>query len=223
MIFSGIELTGRAPFSDVIINATVLTREGKRMSKSLGTGIDPLMLVDKYGADGTRFGLAWQMTESQDIHFNEDNMLAGKKFVNKLWNASRFAMLQLEGKKTLYPDRRPTPLTAADRKIIGGAKRIAKSTGQNIEKYRLGAASRDLYEFFWHDFCDTYIEKAKVQIREAKTPRAADNTRAILLWTLATCLKLLHPFIPFATEEIYSFLPVKGKEALIIENWPEIK
>ena len=198
MIFSSLELTGKIPFSDVIVHATVLTRDGRRMSKSLGTGIDPLLLVDKYGADATRFGLAWQISESQDIHFNEDNMLAGKKFCNKLWNASRFALMQLEGgrDREYTVTSAPKPLTRPDRTILNKLKKIITSTEKNIDKYAFGAATRDLYEFFWHDFCDTYIEQAKNQIRDAKKPRSAENTKTILVNVLANSLKLftsVHP------------------------------
>jgi len=133
-------------------------------------------------------------------------------------------MFQLEGAKTTYSvSRAPKPLTAADRKICAALKAIEISTEKNIMAYRLGAAARDLYGFFWHAFCDIYIEKAKVQIRDAARGAAAENTRSILVYVLANCLKLLHPFVPFVTEEIYSFLPVKDKKALIVEKWPEIK
>ncbi|HOX30481.1 MAG TPA: valine--tRNA ligase [Candidatus Paceibacterota bacterium] len=224
MIFCSLELTGKIPFSDVIIHATVLTKDGRRMSKSLGTGIDPLLLIDKYGADGMRFGLAWQITESQDLHFNEDNMLAGKKFCNKLWNASRFALMQLQGAKAreYSADTEPAAAAKDTRLILKKLKKIEKSVSKKIESYAFGAAAKELYEFFWHDFCDIYIEKAKVAIRDAKSPKEADNLRASLIYVLANSLKLLHPFIPFITEEIYSIIPVKNKKPLIVENWPKI-
>jgi valyl-tRNA synthetase len=224
MIFCSLELTGKVPFSDVIIHATVLTKDGKRMSKSLGTGIDPLLLIDKYGADGMRFGLAWQITESQDMHFAEDNMVAGKKFCNKLWNASRFTLMQLEGGKAKeYSINAVPPAPDKDaRLILKQLKKIEKSVSKNIEAYRFGAAAKELYEFFWHDFCDTYIEKAKAVIRDAKTPAEADGQRAVLIYVLANSLKLLHPFIPFITEEIWRIIPVKSKLPLIVESWPKI-
>ncbi len=224
MIFCSLELTGKVPFSDVIIHATVLTKDGKRMSKSLGTGIDPLLLIDRYGADGMRFGLAWQITESQDMHFGEDNMMAGKKFCNKLWNASRFTLMQLEGgaKKEYAINAAPRAATKDARLILKRLKKIEVSVSKNIESYRFGAAAKDLYEFFWHDFCDTYIEKAKVFIRDAKTPAQADNERIVLIYVLANSLKLLHPFIPFITEEIWRIIPVKSKLPLIVESWPKI-
>lgn len=225
MIFSSLELTKKIPFYDVIINATVLTRDGKRMSKSLGTGIDPMNLVENYGADAVRFGLAWQVTESQDIHFKEDNMLAGKKFCNKIWNASRFVLFQLNGekKKKISFGSKPMPKTREDKRILNSLNKTIISTEKNINEYAFGAAIRGLYEFFWHDFCDVYIEKAKLQIHEARNQTEASITRNILIYVLANSLKIMHPFIPFVTEQIYQKLPTKTKKFLIVENWPKMK
>jgi len=223
MVFSALEFVGKAPFRDVIINAMVLTKDGRRMSKSLGTGIDPMMLIEKYGTDATRFGLAWQVTESQDMHFNEDTMVSGGKFCNKMWNAAKFVLYQLgEGKHIYSVTVKPTPLTKADRVILAGLAKIIKSTDKKINKYDFGHAIRDLYEFFWHEFCDAYIEAAKNQIREPKKAKEAETTKAILIYALANLLKLLHPFMPFITEEIYQSLPVKNKKDLIVEAWPKI-
>jgi len=223
MAFSGLEFTKKVPFSSVIINAMVLTKDGRRMSKSLGTGIDPMMLIEKYGTDATRFGLAWQITESQDMHFNEDNMVSGGKFCNKIWNAARFCLYQLgESGKTFSGTLKPKPITKADRAILAGLARIAKSTEKRINKYEFGHTIRELYDFFWHEFCDVYIEAAKLQINEPKKLREAENTKAVLMYVLANLLKLLHPFMPFITEEIYGSLPLKKKADLIVESWPKI-
>ncbi|MFA6375818.1 MAG: valine--tRNA ligase [Candidatus Paceibacterota bacterium] len=223
MAFSGLQFTKKAPFSDVIINAMVLTKDGRRMSKSLGTGIDPMMLIEKYGTDATRFGLAWQVTESQDIHFNEDTMVSGGKFCNKMWNAARFVLYQLgEVKKEYSASLPPKPLTKADRAILKGLARIAASTEKRINKYEFGHAIREFYEFFWHEFCDVYIEAAKAQINEPKSKVSAERTKAILIFSLANLMKLMHPFVPFISEEIYQYLPVKNKKDLIIESWPKI-
>jgi valyl-tRNA synthetase len=171
-----------------------------------------------------RFGLAWQITESQDMHFNEDNMLAGKKFCNKIWNASRFTMFQLEGSKIKeYPGTiAPKPATKDDRAILARFKKTAKSVDRDINRYYFGTATQTLYEFFWHDYCDAYIEKAKARIREPKNEKDAETARAILVYVLANSLKLLHPFIPFITEEIYGILPIKGRKPLLVESWPKI-
>lgn len=219
MIFSGMEFVKKEPFRNVYIHATVLTREGRRMSKSLGTGIDPLELIDRYGADATRFGICWQITELQDIRFVEDNIIMGKKFCNKIWNASRFVFGRIgESSVALTKEDKPKPQTVADKKILKALDIITKSANENIDRYRFGRAAQRLYNFFWHDFCDKYLEASKQQMDKPKLQR---QTRAILLYALTTSLKLLHPFVPFITEEIYQQLPVKNKEkSLMVESWP---
>jgi len=219
MVYSGLGLAKKNPFGDVLIHATVITKDGRRMSKSLGTGIDPLTLVDSFGADATRFGLAWQVSESQDMRFGETDTLAGKKFCNKIWNASRFVLGQL-GSGKFDISRKIKPITKEDKKILDSLKKLIGSVNRDLEKYRLGQALQSLYHFFWHEFCDVYIEAAKKQIREPKSKKEAGNTQAILIYILATSLKLMHPWLPFITEEIYQLLPIKNKKALIVENWP---
>ncbi|MFH1582648.1 MAG: valine--tRNA ligase [bacterium] len=215
MIFSGREFMKKDPFSTVLIHPTVLTKDGKRMSKSLGTGINPLDLCDKYGADATRFGITWQLTGGQDIHFVEDNIVMGKKFCNKIWNASRFVMMQLPKKQMKLPNKiSVTGLIPANKKILNALNKTMVSVDNDLESFKFGRAARTLYGFFWHDFCDMYIEKAKNQTDQ--------KTKQILLYTLSTSLKMLHPFIPFITEEIYQILPIKNKaKMLMVENWPK--
>ena len=225
MIFSGIEFTKEIPFSTILIHPTVLTREGKRMSKSLGTGIDPVNLCEKYGADATRFGIAWQLMGGQDIHFIEDNIVMGKKFCNKIWNASRFVLFQIQDskRKTKNYDLKikAKNFGTADKKILKGLEKTIKTVNSNLESFQFGKAAHILYDFFWHDFCDKYIEKAKSQIQNPKSKIEKENTQKILLYVLLNSLKLLHPFIPFITEEIYQKLPIKDKKKfLMIENWP---
>jgi len=221
MIFSGTEFMSKDPFRDVYVHATVLTKEGKRMSKSLGTGIDPLLLIEKYGADATRFGTAWQIMGGQDIKFVEDNIVMGRKFCNKIWNASRFVLMQigeekLDSKKPKLTDKS----TPADKKILKTLNKTASSVDKYLDNFQFGQAARELYDFFWHDFCDTYIEKAKNPT--VHTQQENRGTKQILLYVLLSSLKLLHPFIPFVTEEIYQGLPMKNKkECLIIEDWPK--
>ena len=226
MIFSGMEFMKKEPFREVYIHATVLTKEGKRMSKSLGTGVDPINLIEKYGADATRFGIAWQIMGGQDIRFVEDNIVMGRKFCNKLWNASRFVLLQIGNQSTqINLSARPSTkslcsgskLTLADKRILRALDKTIKSVNKNLGSFRFGQAAHILYNFFWHDFCDVYIEQAKSGIRNPKS-----ETRKVLLYVLLTSLKLLHPFIPFITEEIYQKLPVKDKkQCLMIEEWPK--
>lgn len=206
MIFSGLEFMKKWPFKDVIVHATILTREGKRMSKSLGTGADPLVLIEKYGADATRFGMIYQNLGSQDIRFSEDTMLTGKKFCNKIWNASRFV---LQNAKSKIKNKN---LTTADKKILAGLKKLQKEVGNLIEKYEFGQALRKLYDFFWHEYADVYIETSKKQMN-----------REVLLKVHTDLLKLLHPFLPFITEEIWSrfFVNKKSRNLLLVENWPK--
>ena len=215
MIFSGLEFTNKAPFSKIYIHATVLTKEGKRMSKSLGTGINPMDLCQKYGADATRFGLTWQVADNQDIHFGEENIMMGKKFCNKIWNAARFVSLQGKGTIQLPTKAQISKLklTPADKTILRSLEKTIVSTDKDIERFQFGQAAHTLYEFFWHDFCDVYIEKAKKQ-----NDKKSDK---LLFYVLVNSLKLLHPFMPFVTEAVYQQLPLKNKKnTLMIESWP---
>ena len=207
MIFSGMEFTGQSPFRNMYIHATVLTKDGKRMSKSLGTGINPLELVDKYGTDALRFGLASQTTGLQDIRFGEDLLVMGKKFANKLWNIARFVNLKT-GED--YQPSVATPKNEMTTKI----DELTVIVTKQIEEYRFAEAANALYDFVWHEFADKYIETTK--------DKNGDETKATLFYLLATSLKLLHPFMPFITEEIYSHLPGNTKkDLLMIAPWPE--
>jgi len=213
MIFSGEEFMGKEPFSDVIVHATILNKEGRRMSKSLGTGADPLEFIEKYGGDATRFGILYQYLGAQDIKFGEEPVQAGKKFANKIWNASRFVMMQVERGKTYKFGFPKEKLTALDKKFIKETEELRKKVTRDLEHYRFGQALHELYEFFWHRFADVYIEDAK--------KRPSPETHQMLINLLAIQLKLLHPFIPFITEAIYDKLPLKDKSLLIVEAWPE--
>ena len=222
MIFSGIEFMGKEPFKSVFIHPTVLTSEGKKMSKSLGTGVDPLELIKKYGADATRFGIVYQIMGGQDLRFKEEIMLTGRKFCNKIWNATRFVLMSNPSRIYANIDTLRSPhkltrmknLTLADKRIFKALDKITKSVNKNLESFRFGQAAHALYDFFWHDFCDIYIEKSKKQNDE--------KTKKILLYLLLNSLKLLHPFLPFITEEIYQKLPLKDKKkCLMVETWPQ--
>lgn len=213
MIFSGIEFMGGVPFGDLVIHATILTKEGKRMSKSLGTGIDPMNLMERYGADATRFGLIWQAMGGQDIRWNEEHMVAGKKFLNKIWNASRFVISKISNDKIKIPNNKSQKFTSHDKKVLKALKQVTKKTNMYLEKYEFGQALHDLYDFFWHQFCDIYLEASKKE--------AGPETPAVLLHTLTISLKLLHPFLPFITEHIWKMLPLKNKKLLLIEEWPK--
>jgi valyl-tRNA synthetase len=211
MIFSSLEFRKEIPFQDVYIHATILTKDGKRMSKSLGTGVDPLELIDQYGADATRFGLAYQVMGNQDMKFSNDNIVMGKKFCNKIWNATRFVLLKTPSS---IKEAKLLKATSADKKILSQLDKTKKSVNSDLEKFKFGKAAHTLYDFFWHDFCDKYLEESKKQDDE--------NTPRILIHVLLNSLRLLHPFIPFITEEIYQQLPIKDKKkSLMIEAWPK--
>ncbi len=224
MIFSGIEFTGKNPFSKVYIHPTVFNKEGKRMSKSLGTGVDPLLLMDKYGTDATRFGLISQNTGTQDIKFSEDSILAAKKFANKLWNASRFTLSRIDTNKITTNGHELKPKTEADKEILSKLDQLTKLVNKNLDEFRFGQSAEAIYHFFWHEFCDKYIEEAKKQMGEpsAISSQQSENTQNILLYVLSKSLILLHPFMPFITEEIYQKLPIQNrKKSIMIEVWPK--
>jgi valyl-tRNA synthetase len=221
MVYSSQEFTGKAPFKDVIIHATILTKDGRRMSKSLGTGIDPITLIDTFGADATRFALIWQAMGNQDIHWSEEALVAGKKFQNKLWNATRFVLGRLEDTKIDFsaPIKLPTKgLTKEDKVMLKKLNAIITGTNKKLDKFEFGQALHDIYEFFWHDLCDVYLEVSKKQL---ENPKLKANTEKILAAALQSSIKLLHPFLPFITEELWSSLPKKSKSLLIVAPWPK--
>jgi len=222
MVFSGMEFMKEKPFSKIFIHPTVLTKDGKRMSKSLGTGIDPIKLIEKYGADATRFGLAWYLTGGQDIRFNEDTIMMGKKFANKIWNATRFITFQIVDDNVDVPEKiEDANLTKNDKKVLSCLKETVESVDKDLEGFAFGQAARTIYDFFWHDFCDEYIEQSKIQIKEAKSEGERKRTENILIYVLVSSLRLIHPFMPFITEELYQKLPLKNKkEFLMIDDWP---
>lgn len=235
MIFSGLEFMGKIPFSEVYIHPTVFNKEGKRMSKSLGTGIDPLELIEKYGTDAMRFGLMYQNTGVQDMKFSEDAILTGKKFANKIWNASRFVMMSLTDTR-IHANKNTNEhelsveqfinlaITESDRKIIRKLSELVKKTDKYLDKFQFGQAAHELYEFFWHDFCDKYLEEAKIQLK-TEDLKLKTNTQNILSYVLISILKLLHPFMPFITEEIYDNLRSFCKDkklanSIMVSDWP---
>ncbi|MCL5407283.1 MAG: valine--tRNA ligase [Patescibacteria group bacterium] len=222
MIFSGLEFTREKPFSQVYIHPTVFNVEGKRMSKSLGTGVDPLALIEKYGADATRFGLAYINTGIQDIKFDENAILASQKFANKVWNISRFITMNLENQKSKIKSQNDNvklkiePKTEADKKITQSLSHLITSVNNDLDNFRFGQAAHALYDFIWHDFADIYIEESKKQMDE--------NTQQILFFVLRTSLLLLHPFMPFLTEEIWQILKenqLVEEKLLVSASWPE--
>lgn len=217
MVFSSLEFLNKIPFNQVYIHATILNLEGRRMSKSLGTGIDPLELIDKYGGDAVRFGLMLQTNRDQQaIRFDERSILAARNFVNKLWNISRFIELQLEKDVQIKKIRQRT---MADQWILSRLNCLIQSTTQKIENFEFGETAKELYEFVWHEFADWYLEISKTQI---DNPDLKENTLKILKLINCVVLRLLHPFMPFVTEQIYQQFSNRSG-LLITAPWPKIK
>lgn len=217
MIFSGIEFMGKPPFKDVFIHGTVLTKEGKRMSKSLGTGIDPMDFIKNFGADATRFGTIWQAV-GQDIRFDESAIMAGKKFNNKLWNAARFVLEQTKEIASTSTNLKVKPKTKNDKLVLGELAKTKKQVKIFVEDFNTAKALKSLYKFFWNVFCDKYIEASKKQLQDEKY---SQETKKILLFVLLESLKMLHPFLPFITEAIYQSIISNKKEndLLMVKKW----
>jgi valyl-tRNA synthetase len=215
MIFSGLEFMGEPPFSEVLIHGIVRDAQGRKMSKSLGNGIDPLELIDKYGADALRFSLASGIAPGSDTRFSETKIESARNFVNKLWNASRFVIMNIKSEDDLSF---PTRLNGADKWILTRLNDVIKDVTINLNKYEVGLAAARLYDFTWSEFCDWYIEMSKPMLYGGD-PRAHSHAIAMLVHVLTQILKMLHPFIPFITEEIYSKFAPKGS-VLMVQNWP---
>ena len=219
MVFSGLEQTGKEPFHTVLIHGLVRDSQGRKMSKSLGNGIDPLEVVDKYGADALRMTLITGNAPGNDMRFYWERVEASRNFANKVWNASRFIMMNME--KAPVREVALSELTMADRWILSKVNTLAKDVTENLDKYELGIALQKIYDFIWESFCDWYIEMVKPRLYNDE-----DQTKAAALWTLKTVLiqslKLLHPYMPFITEEI--FCTLQDEEAsIMISRWPEYR
>ena len=218
MVFSAIEQTGKVPFHHVLIHGLVRDSQGRKMSKSLGNGIDPLEIIDQYGADALRLTLITGNAPGNDMRFYMECVEASRNFANKVWNASRFIMMNLE--KAEVPGEMPKDqLTAADKWILSKVNTLAKEVTENMDKYELGIAVQKVYDFIWEEFCDWYIEMVKPRLYND-----GDTTKSAALWTLKTvlvnALKLLHPYMPFITEEIFCTLQSE-EESIMISKWPE--
>ncbi len=215
MIFSSLEYLEQIPFKDVYIYATVLNEEGKRMSKSLGTGVDPLDLIGKFGADALRFALMQQAGKNQDIRFSDKRVENVRNFGNKVWNASRFVMMHLEG---FTPDRDQLGSELAAKWILSRLNRTIRTVNESLATYDIDDASNALYEFIWSEFCDWYIELAKPRLRGSDQEK--NEARNTLYHVLETTMRLLHPITPFITEQIWQALPHEG-ESIMLAAYPE--
>ena len=217
MIFSGLEHMDAIPFNTVFYHGLIRDAQGRKMSKSLGNGVDPLDIIAEYGADALRFTLVTGNSPGNDMRFSEEKVAASRNFANKIWNAARFILMNIEGKDiecTL-----PEKLFTSDKWILNRFNNVTAAVTENLEKFELGMAVSKLYDFIWDDFCDWYIELAKIRMNGADE-QSADSARRVLVWVMSNTLRLLHPFMPYITEEIWQTLPHDG-EALIVAKWPE--
>ena len=217
MIFSGLKHTGKAPFDTVLFHGLLRDSQGRKMSKSLGNGIDPVDVINQYGADALRFTLVTGNSPGNDARYSDEKVAASRNFANKIWNAARFIHMNIDGHDV--PCALPETLSLEDQWIVSRFNTVAKEVTENLDKFELGMAVSKLYDFIWDDFCDWYIELAKRPL-SGEDQAVAQNTRQVLVWVLTHTLALLHPFMPFVTEEIWQSLPHDG-EALIVAPWPQ--
>ena len=221
MVFSGYEQTGKSPFHHVLIHGLIRDELGRKMSKSLGNGIDPLEIINEYGADALRLTLMTGNAPGNDMRFTRGQVEASRNFANKIWNASRFIMMNLPDGEIRQPA--PDELLVADRWILSRINTVTKEVTENLERYELGIAVSKIHDFLWDEFCDWYIEIAKMRFNKENADEASANAA---LWTLRTVLtqglKLLHPYMPFVTEEIYCTL-LPDEETIMTSPWPEYR
>lgn len=217
MIFSGLAYTGKLPFDTVVIHGIVRDSQGRKMSKSLGNGIDPLEVIDQYGADALRFMLVQGSSPGNDMRYSEEKILAMRNFTNKIWNASRFLLMNM----TIDKVELPTELALEDKWILSRLNNLIKEVTYNLEQFDMGVAAQKVHDFIWYSFCDWYIELAKIRLNgdDETKKKAVEN---VLCYVLTEALKLLHPFMPFISEEIYQALPHE-EGYLMMQHWPEYR
>lgn len=217
MIFSGLEQMGKEPFKYVLIHGLVRDALGRKMSKSLGNGIDPLDVIDKYGTDALRYALTIGTSPGNDMRFSEEKLEASRNFANKIWNAFRFVIMNFD-EDVDFGKVDESEFTAADKWILSRINSVTREVTENLEKFELGIALQKIYDFIWDEFCDWYIELVKPRLYDREA-RGRLEALYVLNKVLANAMKLLHPFMPFITEEIYSHL-ITGDESIMISAWP---
>ena len=217
MIFSGMEQMGEVPFHKVLLHGLIRASDGRKMSKSEGNGVDPIEVINTYGADALRFNIITGNSPGNDMRYYNERCEAMRNFANKIWNASRFVMMNL----TITENRLPEHLELEDKWILSQFNQVAREVNENLEKYELGIAAAKIYDFIWDTYCDWYIELTKPRLN-GEDPSAKEGAERVLLFVLIETLKLLHPFMPFITEEIWQALPHEG-EALMIERFPTFR
>ena len=210
MVFQSLKLTGKRPFKDCLIHGLIRDKEGRKMSKSLGNGVDPMDVIDSYGADSLRWFLTTNSSPGQDLRYDEDKIKATWNFINKIWNASRYVLMNTEDLKEINLN----DLTSSDKWILTKLNKTIKCVRKSMDKYDFNIVGKELYKFIWEDFCDTYIEYSKVSINNI-------STKSCLIFVLTNIIKMLHPFMPYVTDEIYSSLPIKDSENIILSSYPK--
>ena len=210
MTFQGLHFTGKRPFKDCLIHGLIRDKQGRKMSKSLGNGVDPMDVIETYGCDALRYFLTTNSAPGMDLRYDEDKVKSSWNFINKLWNASRFVLMNIEDLEDKNINEEE--LTIYDKWILTKKNEVVKSTIKNMDKYDFHNVGSELYSFIWEDFCDWYIELSKANM--------SNTTKSVLLDVLTTILKLLHPFMPYVTEEIYNMLPIKDNESIMIADYP---
>ena len=210
MMFQSLNIHGKSPYKDCIIHGLIRDNQGRKMSKSLGNGIDPLDMIEQYGADALRFYLTTSSTLGMDLNFSTEKLSSTWNFINKLWNASRFVLMKLEDFKE--EEYKLENLNDSDKWVLTKLNETIKIVTKSMEKYDFNIAGSELYSFIWDIFCDKYIEISKFS--------DSTSTKSTLYYTLLSIIKMMHPFMPFVTEELYSSLPIKNKELLIFESYP---
>lgn len=211
MVFQGLEFTGKRPFKDCLIHGLIRDKDGRKMSKSLGNGIDPMDMIEEYGCDALRFFLTTNSAPGQDLRFDEEKVKSTWNFINKIWNASRFVLMNTEDVK----EYNFSNLTFSDKWILTRLNQTITEVRKNMDKYEFQNVGSELYSFIWNDFCDAYIEFSKFNMNNI-------SSKGTILYVLENILKLLHPFMPFVTEELYSNLPIKEKESIMISSYPSV-
>ncbi|MGI6451331.1 MAG: valine--tRNA ligase [Desulfitobacteriia bacterium] len=217
MIFMGLEFQKEVPFHEVMIHGLILDSQGRKMSKSLGNGVDPIEVINQFGADTLRFMLITGNTPGNDLRFHFEKLEATRNFLNKIWNASRFVLMNLED----FTAKPRGELQPADKWILSRYEDTAQKVTAALERYDLGEAGRLLYEFIWNEYCDWYIELTKKRLYNKEKPEERHTAQSVLMEVLEGTLRLLHPFMPFLTEEIWQHLPVEG-ESIMLSSWPEV-
>ncbi len=209
MTFQGLHFTGKRPFKDCLIHGLIRDKEGRKMSKSLGNGVDPMDVIDEYGCDALRYFLSTSSAAGQDLRYDEEKVKSTWNFINKLWNASRFCLMNIEDLKVYDFSN----LAVQDKWILSKLNKVISKVTKNMESYEFNNAGGELYNFIWSDFCDSYIEMSKFSLDSV-------STKSTLCYAISAILKMLHPFMPYVTDEIYSMLPIRDAENIMISSYP---